>query len=815
MEAHPFERVFAPRALAIFGAGDGASVGGRVLRNVVAGGFAGAVHAIGAGAGEPLPGVRYCASLAEAEGEIDLAVIASAAAERPDVVRACAARGVAGAVLAVGASGATPPLEADEAATRALLADAARGGLRLVGPNSIGIIRPGARLDATFTTGGVIPGSLGLVSQSGAICATALDWAAANRIGFSSVVSLGDALDVDFGEVLEYLALDPETKSVLLYVETVRSARAFLSGLRLAARIKPVVVVKAGRHGAGAGAASDDAFDAALARTGAVRVPSIERMFAAARLLATHRKVSGNRLAIVTNARGPSVLAGDRAADLGVVVPPLAEETRAKLDRALPAVGSHANPVDLLGDADPARYRAAVELCLADPNVDAVLAMLAPHALADPAGSAEAVVAASRTSAKPIVACWMGGELVRSAQARFVEAGIPEVSSPESAVEAFGLLASYARNQRLLRQVPGPLAPDAEPQLARARDVVRGALAKGRHELTTAELQRLLAAIGVRDRNAAGQRVRGTELYVGVARDPAFGPVLRFGRGTAAGLAGEPVVTLPPLNTAIIQTLVRTSRIAPVFTAGGGMTAPEVAAFERTLWALSEVVSELPEIRELEISPLVVAGSEVYAAGARVRIAPPAPEDGRYGHMAIHPYPSDIGARWELPGGETVTVRPIRPEDAEMEASFVRNLSDNARHFRFMTGVKELTREMLIRFTQIDYDRELALVGLVERGGKETQIAVARYVKADPESAHISVVVADEWQGKGIGGRLLEMLLEAARARGIVRMGGEVLADNTKVRSVLARLGFTFHRDPDGGDVFSIEKRLAGGPPPR
>ena len=183
--------------------------------------------------------------------------------------------------------------------------------------------------------------------------------------------------------------------------------------------------------------------------------------------------------------------------------------------------------------------------------------------------------------------------------------------------------------------------------------------------------------------------------------------------------------------------------------------------------------------------------------------------------MAIHPYPSDIGARWELPGGETVTVRPIRPEDAEMEASFVRNLSDNARHFRFMTGVKELTREMLIRFTQIDYDRELALVGLVERGGKETQIAVARYVKADPESAHISVVVADEWQGKGIGGRLLEMLLEAARARGIVRMGGEVLADNTKVRSVLARLGFTFHRDPDGGDVFSIEKRLAGGPPPR
>jgi acetyltransferase len=273
---------------------------------------------------------------------------------------------------------------------------------------------------------------------------------------------------------------------------------------------------------------------------------------------------------------------------------------------------------------------------------------------------------------------------------------------------------------------------------------------------------------------------------------------------------GEPVVALPPLDTVIIQTLARSSRNAHVFTAAGGMTAPEVAAFERTLWAVSELVSELPEIRELEISPLVVAASDVYASGARLAIAPPAPEAGRYGHMAIHPYPSDIGARWSLPDGVTVTVRPIRPEDAEMEASFVRNLSESARHFRFMTGLKELTREMLLRFTQIDYDRELALVGLVERGGKETQIAVARYIQVSPGSANVALVVADEWQGRGIGARLLEMLMEAARARGFVRLEGEVLGENTPMRSLLARLGFSFHRDPDGGDVLLIEKMLAG-----
>ncbi|WP_242332920.1 MULTISPECIES: bifunctional acetate--CoA ligase family protein/GNAT family N-acetyltransferase [Anaeromyxobacter] len=810
MRPHPFERVFAPRAIAVFGADGQESAGHRILRNVVAGGFAGPVHVIGEPAECPA-GVRRCASLAEVEGEIDLAIVASPAASLPEVVRACAARRVGGAVIAPPASGATGRAALDAGAVRALLAEAARGGLRLLGPNSVGLIRPAARLNATLTNGGASPGSIGLVSQSGAICATALDWAAAHRVGFSAVVSLGDALDVDFGEVLEYLALDRATKSILLYLETIRSARAFLSGLRLAARLKPVVVVKAGRHGAGAGSASsDDAFDAALARAGAVRVGSMDQMFAAARLLGTPRPVSGNRLAVVTNARGPGLLAADRAAELGVVVPPLADATWRELDALLPAACSRSNPLDLLDDADPARYRIAVERCLADPDVDAVLAMLAPLARAQPAGAADAVVAASQGRSKPIVACWMGEELVRSAHARFLEAGVPDFSSPEAAVDGFALLASHARNQRLLRQVPGPLAPDAIPHLDRAREIVQAALARGRDRLTGAELRRLLAAIGIRDRDSAGQRVSGTELYVGVARDAVFGPVIRFGRGGPSGLAGEAVVALPPLDTAIIQTLVRTSRIASVFTAAGGMTAREVAAFERTLWAVSAIVSELPELRELEISPLVVADDDVYASGARTSIAPALPEAGRYGHMAIHPYPTDVGARWQLPGGVTVSVRPIRPEDAEMEASFVRNLSDNARHFRFMIALKELTREMLIRFTQIDYDRELALVALVEREGKETQIAVARFIKADPETAHVAIVVADAWQGKGIGARLLRMLIAAARARGILRLEGEVLHENTTALELMARVGFSIRRDPESPDLCLIEMSLTG-----
>jgi acetyltransferase len=350
------------------------------------------------------------------------------------------------------------------------------------------------------------------------------------------------------------------------------------------------------------------------------------------------------------------------------------------------------------------------------------------------------------------------------------------------------------------------------PYLDRARELVTAAIARGRSALTTAELNRLLAAIDVRDRNAAGQRVRGVELYVGVSRDPVFGPVIRFGRGGAGGLSGEPVVAVPPLDTVIIETLLRTSRIAPVFTAAGGMGEAERAAFERTLWALSELVSELPEIVELEISPLVVAGGEIYAGGARASLAARPPGAGRYDHMAIHPYPSDLAERWELPGGAVVKVRPIRPEDAEMEASFVRNLSDHARHFRFGTAMKELTREMLVRFTQIDYDRELALLGLVEQGGREVEIAVARYARTSPEAADVAIVVGDAWQGKGIGRRLLVRLIELARAQGIQRLEGEMLSENLPIRNLLASLGFAFRRDPEGGDLILFEKPL--GPPP-
>jgi acetyltransferase len=403
----------------------------------------------------------------------------------------------------------------------------------------------------------------------------------------------------------------------------------------------------------------------------------------------------------------------------------------------------------------------------------------------------------------------MGEGLVHAARALLEEAGIPQLATPESAVEAVHLLASYRRNQRLLRQVPGALPPEATPHLDLARDLVERALAKGRDALTTAELRKLLATVGIRDGAAVGERPAGAEFHLRVSRDGVFGPVLRFGLGGSGGPRGEPVVSLPPLNTAIVEMLVRTSGLASALSPRGELAAPDVAAIQRTLWAVSELVSELPEILELDVSPLVARRGQIYASGASAAIARPPPGAGRYGHMAIHPYPSAIGARWELPGGAIATVRPIRPEDAEMEAGFVRSLSDHARYFRFLVGIKELPREMLIRFTQIDYDRELALVVLVAQGGTEVEIAVARYVmNPDLRSASVAIVVADVWQGKGIGARLFGMLVDAAAARGVERLEGEMLADNTAMRRLATRSGFTIRLDPESADTCLVEKTL-------
>ena len=894
MTPHFLTRILAPESVAVFGASDRpGSLGQVVFAKLRDGGFSGRLLAVNP-RHRTVQGQPALAELSAADGPVDVAVIATPAATVPDIVRQCLRHGVRGAVVLSAGFGELG--QAGRKRERELVALASAGGLRLIGPNCLGVMRPSAGFNATFSRNTASPGEIALVSQSGAICTALLDWAEQEQIGFSSVVSVGNAADVSFGDLLDYLALDRETRSILLYIEGVRDARAFMSGLRAAARTKPVIVVKPGRHAASASAAmshtgslvgADDVFDAALERTGAVRVMTISQLFSAARLLSGRHTVRGNRLAVVTNAGGPAVMAADRAADLGVALAELGEATRARLDEVLPRAWSHANPVDVLGDAGPERFEQALAACLGDPGVDAAVVMATPQAMTDLTAIAIACGKVAVAGTKPVLGCWMGAAHAQGARQHFARLQQPHFSTPEAAVEAFAHLAAYQRNQKLLLQAPAPLSDRTPLDLGQAHSLISDALAQGRRQLNTMEAKALLAAFripvtrtaraaspleaqavaeefgypvvlkidspdiphksdvnGVRlgiDSDAAlieawhelladAARLRpdahiegitvermhfshfGRELMIGVLRDPIFGPVISFGSGgTSVEVLRDRAVALPPLNDVIIEGMIAKTRIATMLKRFRNMPAIDESALERVLLRVSELVCELPEVREMDINPLIADDRGLVAVDVRIGIGIASTRPGRrYEHMAIHPYPSDLVGSLQLADGRRLTIRPIRPEDARMEQEFVRRLSDQSRYFRFMQMVHELTPQLLARFTQIDYDREMALIAVAEQDqGAELQVAVARYsVDPDEVSCEFALTVADDWQGLGIGHHLMRELMRTARRRGLERIHGEVLSANRHMLGLMRRLEFKIMSAPDDPELKLVDREL-------
>jgi acetyltransferase len=881
-ERHYLTPLFEPASVAVIGASERpGSVGQVLIANMLAAGYGGGLYAVNPKY-RSVQGVACVEAIGRVPRRVDLAVIATPPHTVPGIIDECGAAGARSAVVITAGFSETGPAGAK--LERALLENARRHRLRVVGPNCLGLIRPELGLNATFARGGALPGTLGLVSQSGALCTAMLDWARPNKVGFSSVISLGGSTDVDFGEIVDYLLADPRTEHILLYIEGVRSARRFVSALRAAARVKPVIVMKVGRHPAGSRAAVshtgaivglDDVFDAVVKRAGVVRVNTIGQLVAAAQALAVHVRPQGERLAIVTNGGGPGVMAADRAAELGIPLAQLSGATVEALKPALPANWSHGNPVDLIGDADAARYRAAVQACLADEQVDGVLAVLTPQAMTTPLESAQAVIAAARGSSKPVLACWMGEEQTAEARRVLAEARIPVFRTPDPAVEMFGHLSAFYRNQRALLQVPGPIAAQGAPDLQSARLIVEAALGEHRSVLSEMESKALLAAFripiaktvvsrsaheavlvagelgypvamkidspdithktdvnGVRlnvggaqavqaawqsivddakrlrpDARVNGvtvepmvRRAHGRELMVGVIRDPVFGPAIVFGTGgTAVEVHRDRAVALPPLNQFLVADMIRGTRVAKLLGAFRRMPPVDREALEGVLLRVSELVCELPALLELDINPLIADESGAIAVDARVVLRPgPAPRD-RYGHMAIHPYPARFVSTWQPASGPPITLRPIRPEDAEMEQEFVKNLSAETRYFRFMDTLRELTPQMLVRFTQIDYDREMAFVATVPGEGRETEIGVARYVaNPDGESCEYALVIADGWQRKGLGRRMMEQLIAVARARGLRTMVGHVLAENRGMLHLCQGLGFVIGDSPEG-----------------
>ena len=504
-ERDSLRAIFSPKSIAVIGATEQEGrVGRTVLWNLISNPFGGTVYPINKRHNHVL-GIKACKSVGEVPEQVDLALIVTPAATVPGIVSECVAAGVKGAIII---SAGFKEAGAAGVELERQIAERARGKMRLIGPNCLGVMRPRTHLNATFASAMARPGTVGFISQSGALLTAVLDWSFRENVGFSACVSVGSMLDVDWGDLINYLGDDPHTHSIMIYMESIGDARSFISAAREVALTKPIIVIKAGRTAAAAKAAAshtgalagaDDVLDAVFRRCGVLRVNSISDLFYMAEVLAKQPRPSGPRLTIVTNAGGPGVLATDTLIALGGELAELSEPALQALDKVLPPHWSHGNPIDILGDADPERYAQALEIAVKDPNSDGLLVALTPQAMTDPTETARRLAKFAVTRGKPVIASWMGGKDVVAGEAILNQANIPTFGYPDTAARIFTLMWRYAYNLRGLYETPTLVEPasEAAPDRARVQQFILDARASGRVLLSEFESKQVLAAYGI------------------------------------------------------------------------------------------------------------------------------------------------------------------------------------------------------------------------------------------------------------------------------------------------------------------------------
>jgi acetyltransferase len=866
------DALFRPKAVAVLGASvTPGSVGSILIRNLLENPFDGVVYPVNPKR-RAVHGVRCYPSLADVPETVDLAVIATPAATVPELVRECVERGVKTAIII---SAGFSELGAEGRAMEEAIRATAQGRMRIIGPNCLGVLHPPSGLNASFAATMPPAGQIALLSQSGAICTAILDWAREKHVGFSSFVSVGAMVDVDFADLIDYFGDDLRTRSIILYMESIGDARKFLSAARNVARTKHVIVVKSGRHEAGARAAAshtgalagaDAVFDAAFRRAGILRVTTIPDLFNMAEILANQPPPRGPALAIITNAGGPGVMATDALMLSGGQLATLSPSTLKALDAELPPFWSHANPIDLLGDATPERYRQAVEACSRDPNVQGLLVLLTPQAMTDPTETARQLVPFAHIEHKPVLTSWMGGADVRPGRDLLNQAGLPTFDSPEAAIQAFLHMVQYRRNQELLYETPEAMPADWTPDREHGRLVVASVRAANRTLLTEVEAKEVLAAYGIpvvptvparsaaeavaaarrlgypvvlkllsqtithksdvggvclnltdegavlrafdaiqtnaSRRHAASDfqgvtvqpmvRHKGYELIVGGSVDRQFGPVILFGAGgIMVEVFHDSALALPPLNRTLARRLIERTQIHNALTGIRGQAAVSSDLLETLLVRFGQLLVDVLDIHEIDINPLLASPEGIVALDARVLLCPPDLPAEQRPRLAIRPYPNQYTTPWRLKDGTEVVIRAIRAEDEPLIVALHQSLSPHTIRMRFFSMVKTLSRDSLIRLCHLDYDREMALVAEHRDGTGPHLLGVSRYY-LDPQTgtAEFAVVVADAWQGHGLGWHLMERLIDVARQRGVRSLKGVVLRENTAMLQLMQELGF-------------------------
>jgi acetyltransferase len=873
------DKIFAPRNIAVIGASNTlGKVGTVTLANLLQGGFAGQIYPVNPNH-ETVQGLPAYRSVGDLPETVDLAVVCTPAQSVAELVVQCGEMGVGGMVVLTAGFRETGPLgrALDEA-----LSNAVRRfpRMRVIGPNCLGVIVPQAKLNASFAASMPSPGRVAFVSQSGALCTAMLDWASDRALGFSHFISTGNMLDVDLADLLDYLAQDGATDAVMLYVESIERARRFMSAARACSLRKPIVAYKAGRFAESAKAAAshtgamagvDSVYEAAFERAGIVRIFAVDDLFDSAQLLARGPRVRGDRLAIVTNAGGPGVMACDALLSKGGKLAKLSEATLQQLNQSLPPSWSHGNPVDVLGDATPRRFAQALEIMAADPGVDAILATLTPQAMTDPTATATGVASVAARVHKPILASWMGGRMVREGIAVLNAAGVPTADTPDDAVSAFTNLVRYGRNLELLYETPREVPLNLDPAPHQSREKLRRLFATDRDILDEPQAKMLLSAYGIRVAKgregatvdevvsiagaigypvvlkvvspqithktdvggvalnvANEQQVRrtydemiasvrqarpdaqisavsvqpmvslpgGIELIIGTKKDPVFGPVIMVGfGGIAAELFRDRALGLPPLNERLALHMLESLRAWPLLNGyRGRKPVANVDRLVELLLRFSMLVSDFPEILELDANPVLVRDDQAIALDARIvvdRSAVEARDPRPYAHLAIRPYPEELIEPATLVDGTPLTLRPIKPEDEPLWHELLAGTSRESLWARFQFAFKTDIHEAAIRFCFVDYDRELTVVAEANVAGARRLLGVARAVTdVNSGRAEFGILVGDPWQGKGLGNLLTGYCLknvDRTQVREIYAVTGRT---NTRMIGVFRRFGF-------------------------
>ena len=772
-----------------------------------------------------LMGLKCFGNIGAIGDPVDLAVIATPAKEVPEIIEECGRAGIGGAIII--SSGFRETDEEGRLLERRVSTARKKYGMRILGPNCLGFVRPNVGLIATFVKTNPRPGSIAFISQSRAIGSAILDWAIETHVGFSMFASLGSMIDVDFGDLIDFLGDDEDTKSILIYMEGVGNAKKFMSAARAFALRKPIIFLKpgrftkdtwAGRSYTGTMAGNDAVYEAAFKRVGVVRVKEIADLFDAAEVLDFRNLPRGPRLAIVTSAGGPGVMAADTLIDQGGELARLSEESMEQLNQFLPAFWSKGNPIDVLGNADAERYGRAISTCLGDSGIDGILVIYVSGDAASPDDVARAVIDIVKKTRKPIVTAWMGGETVRSSREMLTHNDIPSYETPEKAVRAYINMYRFRRNRSLLYETPAELPVHEAPRKEHLKRLVRKVTGKGRTLLSRDESKKFLASYGIptaeqsATSHVEGAVTRGAsvekgfegidyELILGSKRDKDFGAIILFGMGGAnAELIGDFSIGLPPLNQTLAKRLMEETKAYKLIQGWEDKPPADLEELETTLINFSNLIVDFPEIAEIEINPLAISGGRPYALDTSIILDKDYSESTHpYPHLMITPYPTRLIMPWRSADGTDLVLRPIRPEDEPLEYEFLTTLSKESLRTRFFSAIKDMPHRWLVTFCNIDYDRSIAIVAEVEENEKRKIIGVVRLnLNPDFNSGEIAAIVHDRFQRKGIGQKLMELVIEIGRSRGVQVINGEVLTENEKMLKLCRKIGFATKTLPHG-----------------